>query len=180
MAWPKTTQPCSRVHGQITALADSLGLRFERPNGAVSTGISIRYGRRSGCTATSEGGWRAAHADGDLDCALAEPLPSFRAAYAVSVFEAAARRRLYRARLRAHRVRRGVGADAGADRLSRRPFWRAKSAADRALPRRLRACPARLASELRLAGGLRRAARACQQRLSPGRLCDPRRPHGRG
>src|ERR1700752_569083 len=175
MAWPKTTQPCSRVHGQITALADSLGLRFERPNGAVSTGISIRYGRRSGCTATSEGGWRAAHADGDLDCALAEPLPSFRAADAVSVFEAAARRRLYRARLRAHRVRRGVGADAGADRLSRRSLRRTKSAADRAMPRRRCADPARAEPVLQFADRLRRTAGARQQRLPSLRLRHPRR-----
>ena len=138
-------------------------------------GVLSRHGRYSGRTATiqRQDGRLAAHARGDFGRALGQPFPSVRAADAVPVPEGAARRRLYRARFRAHGFRRGVRPDAGADRLSRRPYRRQKSPADRAHRRRRGADHARPASELHVADRLRRTARARQQRLSPLRLRDP-------
>ena len=86
--------------------------------------------------------------------ALGQPFPSVRAADAVSVPEGAVGRRLYRAWVRAYGFRRRVRPDPGADRLSRRPYRRPKSPADRAHRRRRGADHARHASELRIADRL--------------------------
>ena len=139
------------------------------------------YGRHRRRTATSpaQDRFSDAHAHADLDRALGQPFPSAGVADAVSIFEAAARRRLYRARLRAHRVRRRLRRDPAAARLHRRSYGRARDPLARARHRRTRVDPARPASELLVAGRVCRAARRCQQRLSSGRLCDPVGAYGR-
>src|SRR5580692_7708203 len=112
-----------------------------------------RYGRYFGRAATSRtttGGKRrtASHAGRDIGGPLGQPFSYFRAADAVSLFEARAQCRLYRAWLRADRLRGYLRVDPGPDRLSGRSYRRAKDSADGPLFGRRRADRSRPASQL--------------------------------
>src|SRR6185312_12921544 len=168
-------EPCGGIHGQITpARRYCAALELESPK---------PDGRRPRRTATSpednQGRWRISHARPDLGRPLGQPFPPPGAADAVSVPEGTARRRLYRARLCAYRVRGRLRPDPGTARLHRRPYRRAHHPAARPDPGRPRLHHARPAFELFLADRERRAARHRQQRLPSGRLRDPVGAYGR-
>ncbi len=143
-------------------------------------GTSRRDGRRSRRTAANEDGRFVAYARPDFGGPLGQPFSFAGAADAVSVPQSPARRRLCRTGLRAHRVRGRVRADPGADRISRRPCRRAEDPDRGPGDGRAGADAARPASQLHQPDRQRRAARACQQRLSSGRLRHSVRAYGRG